>query len=173
MPRRALTPATQLTASNRPALQPRTSTSHAPPSAHSANAHGHASASASAHVHAGTAAASASTAADPAVSKTSAAAAAPKAQAGPITAAAPKASGQDKRQQTAKAYLGKLQAGLPAAAYQQLMKCLQQYRKDHDTLRVTDGVLEVLRLPGRRHLLLDFATFLRAQDRDWFCRCIK
>lgn len=39
--------------------------------------------------------------------------------------------------------------------------------------QVTDGVLEVLRLPGRRHLLLDFATFLRAQDRDWFLRCIK
>ena len=69
--------------------------------------------------------------------------------------------------------MARLQAGLPGAAYQQLMKCLQQYRKDHDTLRVTDGVLEVLRLPGRRHLLLDFATFLRAQDRDWFCRCIK
>ena len=39
--------------------------------------------------------------------------------------------------------------------------------------QVTDGVLDVLRLPGRRHLLLDFATFLRAQDRDWFLRCIK
>ena len=173
MPRRA--PATQLTASNGTVLQPRTSTSHVHPSAHSANAHGQATASASAQVQAGNASASASTAADPAVSEPSAAAAvaALKAQAGSITAATSKASGQDKRQQTAKAYLGKLQAGLPAAAYQQLMKCLQQYRKDHDTLRVTDGVLEVLRLPGRRHLLLDFATFLRAQDRDWFCRCIK
>lgn len=84
-----------------------------------------------------------------------------------------KSSSQDKRQQTAKAYLGKLQEALPAAAYQQLMKCLQQYRKDHDTLRVTDGVLDLLRAPSRRHLLLDFATFLRTQDRDWFLRCVK
>ena len=84
-----------------------------------------------------------------------------------------KVSSQAKRQQTAKAYLGKLQGALPAAAYQQLMTCLQQYRKDHDTLRVTDGVLELLRMPSRRHLLLDFATFLRSQDRDWFLRCVK
>ena len=53
------------------------------------------------------------------------------------------------------------------------MKCLQQYRKDHDTLKVTDGVLDLLRAPSRRHLLLDFATFLRTQDRDWFLRCVK
>ena len=90
-----------------------------------------------------------------------------------VAAASSKASSQDKRQQTAKAYLGKLQEALPAAAYQQLMKCLQQYRKDHDTLRVTDGVLDLLRAPSRRHLLLDFATFLRTQDRDWFLRCVK
>lgn len=91
-------------------------------------------------------------------------------------AAAPassKAFSQDKRQQTAKAYLSKLQEGLPAAAYQQVMKCLQQYRKDHDTLKVTDGVMDLLRAPSRRHLLLDFATFLRSQDRDWFLRCVK
>lgn len=84
-----------------------------------------------------------------------------------------KASSQDKRQQNAKAYLARLQEGLPAAAYQQLMKHLQRYRKDHDTLQVTDGVLDVLRLPTRRHLLLDFAAFLRTQDRDWFLRCVK
>ena len=84
-----------------------------------------------------------------------------------------KASSQDKRQQNAKAYLARLQEGLPAAAYQQLMKHLQRYRKDHDTLQVTDGVLDVLRLPSRRHLLLDFAAFLRTQDRDWFLRCVK
>ena len=46
-------------------------------------------------------------------------------------------SSQDKRQQTAKAYLAKLQGSLPSAAYQQLMKCLQQYRKDHNTLQVS------------------------------------
>ena len=84
-----------------------------------------------------------------------------------------KASSQDKRQQNAKAYLARLQEGLPATAYQQLMKHLQRYRKDHDTLQVTDGVLDVLRLPSRRHLLLDFAAFLRTQDRDWFLRCVK
>ena len=83
------------------------------------------------------------------------------------------ASPQDRRQQNAKAYLARLQEGLPAAAYQQLMKHLQRYRKDHDTLQVTDGVLDVLRLPSRRHLLLDFAAFLRTQDRDWFLRCVK
>ena len=88
-------------------------------------------------------------------------------------AAGSKASAQDKRQQNAKAYLARLQEGLPAAAYQQLMKHLQRYRKDHDTLLVTDGVLDVLRLPTRRHLLLDFAAFLRTQDRDWFLRCVK
>lgn len=88
-------------------------------------------------------------------------------------AAGSKALAQDKRQQNAKAYLARLQEGLPAAAYQQLMKHLQRYRKDHDTLQVTDGVLDVLRLPSRRHLLLDFAAFLRAQDRDWFLRCVK
>ncbi len=100
----------------------------------------------------------------PAVEAVSAAAAAP---------ASSKASSQDKRQQTAKAYLSKLQEALPAAAYQQVMKCLQQYRKDHDTLKVTDGVMDLLRAPSRRHLLLDFATFLRSQDRDWFLRCVK
>ena len=84
-----------------------------------------------------------------------------------------KGSSQDKRQQTAQAYLGRLQGALPGAAYQQLMRCLQQYRKDHDTLKVTDGVLDLLRLPSRRHLLLDFAKFLRSQDRDWFLRCVK
>ena len=84
-----------------------------------------------------------------------------------------KVSSQDKRQQSAKAYLARLQEGLPSAAYQQLMKHLQRYRKDHDTLQVTDGVLDVLRLPARRHLLLDFAAFLRTQDRDWFLRCVK
>ncbi len=89
------------------------------------------------------------------------------------TLASSKASSQDKRQQTAKAYLSKLQEALPAAAYQQVMKCLQQYRKDHDTLKVTDGVMDLLRAPSRRHLLLDFATFLRSQDRDWFLRCVK
>jgi len=89
------------------------------------------------------------------------------------TLASSKASSQDKRQQTAKAYLSKLQEALPGAAYQQVMKCLQQYRKDHDTLKVTDGVLDLLRAPSRRHLLLDFATFLRTQDRDWFLRCVK
>ncbi|KAL3139839.1 hypothetical protein ABBQ38_004137 [Trebouxia sp. C0009 RCD-2024] len=88
-------------------------------------------------------------------------------------AAGSKASAQDARQQNAKAYLARLQEGLPAAAYQQLMKHLQRYRKDHDTLQVTDGVLDVLRLPTRRHLLLDFAAFLRTQDRDWFLRCVK
>ena len=82
-------------------------------------------------------------------------------------------SSQDKRQQTAQAYLARLQEALPSAAYQQLMKHLQQYRKDHDTLKVTDGVLDLLRLPSRRHLLLDFAKFLRSQDRDWFLRCVK
>lgn len=87
--------------------------------------------------------------------------------------ASSKASSQDKRQQSAKAYLAQLQEGLPSAAYQQLMKHLQRYRKDHDTLQVTDGVLDVLRLPARRHLLLDFAAFLRTQDRDWFLRCVK
>ena len=89
------------------------------------------------------------------------------------TPASSKASSQDKRQQTAKAYLSKLQEALPAAAYQQVMKCLQQYRKDHDTLKVTDGVMDLLRAPSRRHLLLDFGTFLRSQDRDWFLRCVK
>ena len=89
------------------------------------------------------------------------------------TLASSKASSQDKRQQTAKAYLSKLQEALPAAAYQQVMKWLQQYRKDHDTLKVTDGVMDLLRAPSRRHLLLDFATFLRSQDRDWFLRCVK
>lgn len=88
-------------------------------------------------------------------------------------AAGNKSSAQDKRQQNAKAYLARLQEGLPVAAYQQLMKHLQRYRKDHDTLQVTDGVLDVLRLPTRRHLLLDFAAFLRTQDRDWFLRCVK
>ena len=100
---------------------------------------------------------------------------APTAATGMATAAAAgsKASSQDKRQQNAKAYLARLQEGLPAAAYQQLMKHLQRYRRDHDTLQVTDGVLDVLRLPSRRHLLLDFAAFLRTQDRDWFLRCVK
>ena len=102
----------------------------------------------------------------PAVEVVSAAAAA-------ATLASSKASSQDKRQQTAKAYLSKLQEALPAAVYQQVMKCLQQYRKDHDTLKVTDGVMDLLRAPSRRHLLLDFATFLRSQDRDWFLRCVK
>jgi len=74
---------------------------------------------------------------------------------------------------SSQAYLSKLQEALPGAAYQQVMKCLQQYRKDHDTLKVTDGVLDLLRAPSRRHLLLDFATFLRTQDRDWFLRCVK
>lgn len=87
--------------------------------------------------------------------------------------ASSKPSSQDKRQQSAKAYLARLQEGLPSAAYQQLMKHLQRYRKDHDTLQVTDSVLDVLRLPSRRHLLLDFAAFLRTQDRDWFLRCVK
>ena len=89
------------------------------------------------------------------------------------TPASSKASSQDKRQQTARAYLSRLREALPGAAYEQVMKCLQQYRKDHDTLRVTDGVLDLLRAPSRRHLLLDFATFLRTQDRDWFLRCVK
>ncbi|KAL0026549.1 hypothetical protein WJX77_006250 [Trebouxia sp. C0004] len=89
------------------------------------------------------------------------------------TTTSSKASVQDKRQQTARAYLSKLQEALPAAAYEQVMKCLQQYRKDHDMLKVTDGVMDLLRAPSRRHLLLDFATFLRTQDRDWFLRCVK
>ena len=66
---------------------------------------------------------------------TASAAAAAPAPAG-CTPAAARMSSQEKRQQTAKAYLAKLQEALPAAAYQQLMKCLQQYRKDHNTLQV-------------------------------------
>ena len=55
----------------------------------------------------------------------------------------------------------------------QVKLALRTYRNSREgPLALIDAVVEVLRLPGRHHLLPGFAQLLSKQQRTWFRQCI-
>lgn len=60
------------------------------------------------------------------------------------------------------------------ALHVQVRKALRSYRSGGEgPLGLIDSVVEVLRLPGRQHLLAGFTQMLSKPQRAWFRQCLK
>lgn len=72
-----------------------------------------------------------------------------------------------------RAYLQELKGCLPGEAYRRVVAALQQYKRDGDREALVGEVVEVLKLPGRCHLLPGLARFLPRASQGTFLERVR
>ena len=69
--------------------------------------------------------------------------------------------------------MDQLKAELPPEAYEVVRKALQAFRKSGESNALVDGVVDVLKQPGRLHLLSSFSIFLPKSGCAHLRNCIR
>ena len=69
--------------------------------------------------------------------------------------------------------MDQLKAELPPEAYEVVRKALQVFRKSGESNALVDGVVDVLKQPGRLHLLSSFSIFLPKSGCAHLRNCIR
>ena len=72
-----------------------------------------------------------------------------------------------------KAYMDQLKRELPGQAYEGIRAALKQYKARKDSNALIDTVVDLLRQPGRHHLLSGFTIFLPKEGCAHFRKCIR
>ena len=72
-----------------------------------------------------------------------------------------------------KAYMDQLKQELPGGAYEGIRAALKQYKASKDSNALIDSVVDLLRQPGRQHLLSGFTVFLPKEGCAHFRMCLR
>ena len=72
-----------------------------------------------------------------------------------------------------KAYNDQLKAELPAEAYEGVRKALKAFKEGRDSNALVDRVVDILKQPGRHHLLSGFSVFLPRNGCAHLRNCIR
>ena len=72
-----------------------------------------------------------------------------------------------------KAYMDQLKRELPGGAYEGIRAALKRYKAGKDSNALIDSVVDLLRQPGRHHLLSGFTIFLPKEGCAHFRKCIR
>jgi hypothetical protein len=78
-----------------------------------------------------------------------------------------------KRKADPKAYYEQLRRELPGEAWEVIKSALNAFRGTRDSNTLVDTVVDVLRQPGRLHLLSGFSVFLVKDGCAHLRKCIK
>ena len=72
-----------------------------------------------------------------------------------------------------KAYNDQLKAELPAEAYEAVRKALKAFKESKDSNALVDKIVDILKQPGRHHLLSGFSIFLPRDGCAHLRNCIR
>ena len=72
-----------------------------------------------------------------------------------------------------KAYNDQLKAELPAEAYEAIRKALKAFKESKDSNALVDKVVDILKQPGRHHLLSSFSIFLPRDGCAHLRNCVR
>ena len=72
-----------------------------------------------------------------------------------------------------KAYMEQLKRELPPSDYEAIRQALKGFRGSKDSTALIDVVVDLLKRPGRHHLLSGFSIFLTKESSSHLRKCIR